>query len=78
MGPTGQTDPGAMVLYPSSPESVVTIPPVQGASGRSGGNTLVSQGIPIMVPFETGTAYDYAPNVQFNSHLQHNTSSSYT
>jgi hypothetical protein len=77
MGLTGQTDSGAMVLYPSSPESIVTIPPVQGASGRSGGNTSVAQGIPIMVPFEMGTAYDYAPNAQFNSRLQHNTSSSY-
>jgi hypothetical protein len=31
-----------------------------------------------MVPFETGTAYGYAPNAQFNSHLQHNASGSYT
>jgi hypothetical protein len=31
-----------------------------------------------MVPFETGTAYGYAPNAQFNSHSQHNASGSYT
>jgi anti-sigma factor RsiW len=33
LGLTGQTDPGAMVHFPSSPESIVTIPPVQAASG---------------------------------------------
>jgi hypothetical protein len=78
LGPTGQTGPGVMVPYPSFPEPIVTIPPVQAASGRSGGNTLVAQGIPIMVPFETGTAYGYAPSAQFNSRLQHNASGLYT
>jgi hypothetical protein len=67
-----------MVPYPSSLEPIVTIPPVQAASGRSGGNTLVAQGIPIMVPFEIGTTYGYVPNAQFNSHLQHNASGLYT
>jgi hypothetical protein len=47
MGPTGQTGAGAMVPFPSSPEPIVTIPPVQAASGRSGGNTSVAQGVPI-------------------------------
>jgi hypothetical protein len=32
LGPTGQTGPGAMVPFPSSPEPIVTIPPVQAAS----------------------------------------------
>jgi hypothetical protein len=67
-----------MVPYPSSPKTIVIIPPIQVASGRSGGNTLVAQGIPIMVPFETGTTYGYAPNTQFNSRLQHNAFGSYT
>jgi hypothetical protein len=31
-----------------------------------------------MVPFETGTAYGYAPSAQFNSRLQHNASGLYT
>jgi hypothetical protein len=62
MGPTGQTGAGAMVPFPSSPEPIVTNPPVQAASGRSGGNTLVDQGIPITVSFETGIGYGYAPN----------------
>jgi hypothetical protein len=78
MGPAGQADPGAMVLFSSSPEPIVTIPPVQAASGRSGGNTSVAHGIPIMVPFETGNVYGYVPNPQINSRLQHNTSGSYT
>jgi hypothetical protein len=67
-----------MVLFPSSSEPIVTIPPVQATSGRSGGNTLVAQGIPFMVPFETGVGYGYAPNPQVNSRLQHHTSGSYT
>jgi hypothetical protein len=71
MGPTGQTGAGAMVPFPSSPEPIVTIPPVQAASGQSGGNTSVAQGVPIMVPFETGVWYGYAPNPQVNSRLQH-------
>ena len=28
LGPTGQTGPGAMVPYPSSPEPLATIPPI--------------------------------------------------
>jgi hypothetical protein len=75
VGPTGA---GVMVPYPTSPKPIVIIPPIQAASGRSGGNTSVAQGIPIMVPFETGIRYDYTPNHQINSCLQHNTSSSYT
>jgi hypothetical protein len=67
-----------MVPYPSYLEPIVTIPPVQATSSRSGGNIPVAQGIPIMVPFETGTAYGYAPNAQFNSRLQHNASRLYT
>jgi hypothetical protein len=67
LGPTDQTGLGAMVAFPSSPEPIVTIPPVQAASGRSGGNTSVAQGIPFMVPFETGIGYGYAPNPQVNS-----------
>jgi hypothetical protein len=78
MGPTGQTGAGAMVPFPSSLEPIVTISPVQAASGRSGGNTSVAQGVPIMVPFETGVGYGYAPNPQANSRLQHHTSGSYT
>jgi hypothetical protein len=78
LGLTGQTGPGAMVHFPSSPEPIVTIPPIQAASGRSGGNTLVAQGIPFMVPFETGVGYGYAPNPQVNSRLQHYTFGSYT
>jgi hypothetical protein len=78
LGLTGQTGTGVMVPFPSSPESIVTIPPVQATSGRSGGNTSVAQGIPFMVPFETGIGYGYAPNPQVNSHLQHHTSGSYT
>jgi hypothetical protein len=66
MGPTGA---GAMVPFPSSLEPIVTIPPVQAASGRSGGNTSVAQGVPIMVPFEIGVGYGYAPNTQVNSCL---------
>jgi hypothetical protein len=46
-----------MVPFPSSPEPIVTIPPVQAAFGRSGGNTLVAQGVPIMVLFEIGVGY---------------------
>jgi hypothetical protein len=78
MGPTDQTDAGAMVPFPSSLEPIVTIPPVHAASGRSCGNTSIAQGIPIMVPFETGVGYGYAPNPQVNSRLQHNTCFSYT
>jgi hypothetical protein len=78
MGPTSQTGAGAMVPFPSSLEPIVTIPPVQAASGRSGGNTLVAQGVPIMVLFETSIGYGYAPNPQVNSRLQHHTSGSYT
>jgi hypothetical protein len=78
MGPTGQTGAGAMVPFPSSPEPIVTIPPVQAASGRFGGNTSIAQGVPIMVPFETGVGYGYAPNPQVNSRLLHHTSGSYT
>jgi hypothetical protein len=33
---------------------------------------------PIMIPFETGVGYGYAPNPQVNSRLQHHTSGSYT
>jgi hypothetical protein len=55
LGLTGQNSPGAMLPYPSSPEPIITIPPIQAASGRSGGNTSVAQGIPIMVSFEMGT-----------------------
>jgi hypothetical protein len=62
LGPTGQTGPGAMVSFPSSPEPIVTIPPVQAAFARSGGNTSVAQGIPFMIRFETGIGYGYAPN----------------
>jgi hypothetical protein len=65
------------VPFPSSPEPIVTIPPVQAASGRSGGNTSVAQGVPIMVPFES-VGYGYAPNPQVNSRLQHHTSGLYT
>jgi hypothetical protein len=54
MGPTGQAGASAMVPFPSSLEPIVTIPPVEAASSRFGGNTLVAQGIPIMVPFEIG------------------------
>jgi hypothetical protein len=75
MGPTGAS---AMVPFPSSPEPIVTIPPVQAFSGRSSGNTSIAQGVPIMVPFETDVGYGYAPNPQVNSHLQHHTSGSYT
>jgi hypothetical protein len=78
MGPTSQTGAGTMVPFPSSLEPIVTIPPVQAASGRSGGNTLVAQGVPIMVLFETSIGYGYAPNPQVNSRLQHHTSGSYT
>jgi hypothetical protein len=83
VGSTGQTGAGAMVPFSSSSEPIVTIPPVQAASGRSGGNTSVAQGIPIMVPFETCTRYGcYAHNPQINSCLQHclqhTTSGSYT
>jgi hypothetical protein len=78
MGPTGQTSAGTMVPFPSSLEPIVAIAPVQAASGRSGGNISVSQGVPIMVPFETGVGYGYAPNPQVNSRLQHHTSGSYT
>jgi hypothetical protein len=78
LGPTDQTGPGAMVPFPSSPKPIVTIPPVQAASGRSGGNTSVAQGIPFMVLFETGVGYGCAPNPQVNSRLQHHTSGSYT
>jgi hypothetical protein len=78
LGPTGRTNPGAMVPFPSSLEPIVTIPPVQAASGRSGGNTSVAQGIPFMVLFEIGIGYGYAPNPQVNSPLQHHTSGSYT
>jgi hypothetical protein len=53
VGPTGQTGAGAMVPFPSSSKPIVTIPPVQAASGRTGGNTLVAHCIPIMVPIET-------------------------
>jgi hypothetical protein len=60
-----------MVPVLSSPEPIVTIPPVQATSSRSGGNTSVAQGIPIMVPFETGIMYGYASNPQINSRLQH-------
>jgi hypothetical protein len=60
MGPTGQADASAMVPFPSSLEPIVTIPPVEAASSRFGGNTLVAQGIPIMVPFEIGVWYGYA------------------
>jgi hypothetical protein len=77
LGPTSQTNPGAMVPFPSSPEPIVTIPPVQAASGRSSGNTSVAQRIPFMVLFETGVGYGYAPNPQVNSRLQHHTSGSY-
>jgi hypothetical protein len=78
VGPTGQTGAGAMVPFPSSLEPIVTISHVQPVSGRSGGNTLVAQGIPIMVPFETGIGYGYATNPQVNSRLQHHTSGLYT
>jgi hypothetical protein len=78
MGPTGQTSAVIMVSFPSSPEPIVTIPPVQAVSSRSCGNTSVAQGIPIMAPFETGVGYGYAPNPQVNSHLQQHTSASYT
>jgi hypothetical protein len=78
LGPTGQTGPGAMVSFPSSPEPIVTIPPVQAAFARSGGNTSVAQGIPFMIRFETGIGYGYTPNPQVNSRLQHHTSGSYT
>jgi hypothetical protein len=67
-----------MMPFPSSPELIVTIPPIQSASGRSGGNTSVAQGILIMVPFETCIGYGYIPNPQINSRLQHNTSGSCT
>jgi hypothetical protein len=67
-----------MVPFPSSLEPIVTIPPVQAAYGRFGGNISVAQGIPFMVPFETDIDYGYAPNPQVNSHLQHHTSGSYT
>jgi hypothetical protein len=77
MGPTGQTGADAMVTFPSSPEPIVTIPPIEAAYGRSGGNTSVAQGVPIMVPFVTGIGYGYAPNPQINSRLQHHTSGSY-
>jgi hypothetical protein len=59
-------------------EPIVTIPPVQATFCRFGGNISVAHGIPIMVPFETGTAYGYTPNAQFNSHLQHDAFGSYT
>jgi hypothetical protein len=72
------SDPGAMVPFPSSPEPIVTISPIQAASGRSGGNTSGAQDIPFMVPFETSVGYGYAPNPQVNSCLQHHTSGSYT
>jgi hypothetical protein len=78
MDPTDQTGIGAMVPFPSSSEPIVTVPPVQAASGRSGGNTSVAQGVPIMVPFETGVGYGYAPNPQVNSRLQHHTFGLYT
>jgi hypothetical protein len=78
VGPTGQTGAGAMVPFPSSPEPIVTILPVQVACGRSGGNTSIAQGITIIVPFETGIGYGYTPNPQINNRLQHNTSGSYT
>jgi hypothetical protein len=78
VGPTDQTGAGAMVPFPSSPKPIVTIPPVQSASGRAGGNTLVAHCIPIMVPIETCIGYGYAPSLQINSRLQHNTSDSYT
>jgi hypothetical protein len=71
IGPTGQTGPSVILPFPSSPESIVTIPPVQAASSWSGGNTSVAQGIPFMVPFETYVGYGYAPNPQINSRLQH-------
>jgi hypothetical protein len=63
--PFGQNRPVRLVpapwcLFPSSPEPIVTIPPVQAASGRSGGNTSVAQGVPIMLPFETSVGYGYA------------------
>jgi hypothetical protein len=61
--PTCQIGPATMVPYPSSLEPIITIPLVQAASSRSGGNTLVAQDIPNLVSFETGTAYGYAPNV---------------
>jgi hypothetical protein len=77
MGPTGQTGADTMLPFPSSLEPIVTTPPVQATFGRSDGNTSVAQGIPIMVPFETGIGYGYAPNPQINSRLQHNTSGSY-
>ena len=74
-----------MVPCPSSPKPLATFPPVQAAYGRSGEipgvstpYATVAHGSPIMVPFGTGTAYGYAPNDQFNSHLQHNTSNSHT
>ena len=35
-GQAGLTGHGAMVPYPSSPEPLATIPPVQAVSGRSG------------------------------------------
>jgi hypothetical protein len=78
MGPTGPTGAGAMMSFPSSPKPIVTIPPIKAASGRSGGNTSVAQGIPITVPFETSVGCGYAPNPQVNSRLQHHTSGSYT
>jgi hypothetical protein len=77
-GQTGQTGAGTMVPFPSSPKPIVTIPPVQAASGRTSGNYPVAQGILIMVPFEIDIGYGYAPNPQVNSHMQHHTFGSYT
>jgi hypothetical protein len=57
MGQTSQVGASAMVPFPSSPEPIITIPPVQAASGRSGVNTSVAQGIPIMVSFEIDVGY---------------------
>ena len=68
--PTGQTGPGALVAYQSSPEPITSMPPVQADFSRTNGFT--SYGVPpyvtmtynlyTMPPQSSGYSYGAMPN----------------
>ena len=68
--PIGQTGPGALVVYQSSPEPIASIPPVKADFSRTNGftgycvppNATMTYNSYTMPPQSSGFSYDAVPN----------------